>query len=72
MIAKDYANQDPAPGVVQTERVSLHSQTLSIIAAFLFSLLLRFLEHFDLSLARFTILALSLACLDCLTSILIT
>ena len=30
-------------GIMQTERVCLHSQTLSIIAAFLFSLLLRFL-----------------------------
>ena len=54
----------------QTERVCLHSQTLPIIAAFLFDLLLRFLSHFaivkSLSLARFAILALSLACLECL------
>ena len=35
--------QYPAPGVMQTERVCSHSQTLSIIAAFLFGLLRRFL-----------------------------
>ena len=63
--------QDPAPGNMQTERVCLHSRTLSIIAAFLFGLLLRFLQHFAIAkffLARFTILALSLTCVDCLTS----
>ena len=60
----------PAPGVLQTERVCLHSQTLSIIAAFLFGLLLRFLLHFAIAksfVGALTILALSLACLDCLT-----
>ena len=66
---RGYLYQDPTPGVMQTERVCLHSQTLSIIVAF--GLLLRFLELSqlrNLSLARFAILALSLACLDCLTS----
>ena len=29
-----YLYQDPTPGVMQTERVCLHSQTLSIIVAF--------------------------------------
>ena len=46
------------------------SNHLSIFAAFLFSLLLRFIQRFAIaksfSLARFTILALSLARLDCL------
>ena len=67
--------QDPASSVMKTERVCLHSQTLSIIAAFLFGLLLRFLQHFAIAkffLARFTILALSLICVDCLTFKLIT
>ena len=62
---------DPAPGTMQTERVCLHSQTLSIIAAFLFGLLLHFLQYFAIAkflLARFTILAISLTCVDCLTS----
>ena len=64
--------QDPAPVNMQTERVCLHSQTLLIIImTFFFGLLLRFLQHFAIAkffLARFTILALSLTCVDCLTS----
>ena len=31
---RGYLHQDPTPGVMQTERVCLHSQTLSIIVAF--------------------------------------
>ena len=31
---RGYLYQDPTPGVMQTERVCLHSQTLSIIVAF--------------------------------------
>ena len=61
--------QDLSPGVMQTERVSVHSQTLSIIAAFIFGFLLRFPHYFakskTFSQARFTILALTLACSDC-------
>ena len=38
---RSYLYQDPTPGVMQTERVCLHSQTLSIIVAF--ALLLRVL-----------------------------
>ena len=59
--------QDPALGVMQTERVWLHSQTLSIIAAFLLTPCCAFSnisQLRSLSLACFTILALSLACLD--------
>ena len=42
-LLRDCLYQNSSPGVMQTERVCLHSQTLSIIAAFLFGLLLRFL-----------------------------
>ena len=38
---------------MQTERVCLHSQTLSIIAAFLFGLMLRFLWHFAIAKSFF-------------------
>ena len=61
------------PGVMQTERVCLHSQTLSIIMAFgLLLRLLQLLQLQNLSLVRFAMLALSLTCLDCLTSKLFT
>ena len=59
--------------VLCRQRVCLHSQTLSIIVAF--GLLLRLLQLSQLrniSLACFAILALSLACLNCLTSKLFT
>ena len=61
-------------GVMQTERVCLHFQTLLIIAAFLFGLLMHFsnISLFqNLSLTLFAIVLL-LALLDCLTSQLIS
>ena len=64
--------QDAAPGVMQTERVCLHSQTVSLFNGVLILPLLRIFWHFAIrksfSLAPFTMLAQSLACLDCLSS----
>ena len=61
------------PMLWQTKRACLHSQTLSIIVAF--GLLLRLLKLSqlrNLSLARFAIQTLSLACLNYVTSKLFT